>query len=372
MPELARQEPVRAEHLHRELLQVLVGLAAEHLLDRALGAGLGGAEEPREAPVADEPQHLDLDVRLREALADERVANRAAIVGRPNQPLEASPDPALEGEGPDRPALVRQDAHRDLPAGAGLADQPIGGHLDAVEEHLGELGLAGHLPQRPDGDAGAAHVDQEQREPLVLRRLRLGPAEEEAPVGDVRVARPDLLPAHHESVAVPLGARAQRGQVRAGAGLGEALAPELAPREERAKETIALLGAAVLQDRGADQIDGGRCRGTRRARVVQLLVEEPALDHRRAPSPVGARPGDRRPAALEEHALPVARDLEPGGVVGPRPAMIASPRAWEVRVEPGAGLGGEGKLGVGEGEVHVRPSRRSTLRAAAATGLPRR
>src|SRR3989442_15965132 len=79
LPELPGQEPVRASHVHRELLKALVRLAAEHLLDGALGPRPTRPQEPREAAVADQPEELDLDVRLRDALADDRATERATM-----------------------------------------------------------------------------------------------------------------------------------------------------------------------------------------------------------------------------------------------------------------------------------------------------
>src|SRR5438046_5649096 len=56
---------VGAEDVEGELLEVLVGLAAEHLLDRALRAGLAGiAEQAGEAPIAGEAKELDVDPDL--------------------------------------------------------------------------------------------------------------------------------------------------------------------------------------------------------------------------------------------------------------------------------------------------------------------
>src|SRR5207244_10725755 len=51
---------VGAEDVEGELLEVLVGLAAEHLLDRALRAGLAGiAEQAGEASKAGGPKEPD-------------------------------------------------------------------------------------------------------------------------------------------------------------------------------------------------------------------------------------------------------------------------------------------------------------------------
>src|SRR5207237_502533 len=225
----------RPEHLHRQLLEALVGLAAEHLLDRALHPRLPRAHEARQAPVADQAQQLHLDVRLREPLAVSRVGERPPGGGMrarvAEQALEAPPDRALAGDGP---------------------------HLLAV---------------------------------------------------------------HDEAVAPALAARAERAQVGAGAGLGEALAPEVLAREEPAEEARALRVRAVAEDGRPDQVDVGAGGGPGRARAIERLLEEPALDDRRAPAAVLARPGDRRPPAVVQLPLPVARDREPGRIVGARPAV---------------------------------------------------
>src|SRR6266849_3608732 len=367
---LVEQRP-RPEHLHRQLLEALVGLAAEHFLDRGLDPRLPRAEKARQAPVADQAEQLHLDVRLREPLAVPRVGERPPGGGMrarsAEQALEAPPDRALEGEGPYRPAFVREDAHRDLPAGAGRTHHHLGRHAHVLEEDLRELRVAGDLPQGAHADARAPHVDQEEADAMVLRRLGLGAAEEEAPVGDVGVAGPHLLAVHDEAVAAALAARAQRAQVRAGAGLGEALAPEILAREQAGEEAPALRLGAVAEDGRADQVDVGAGGRPRRARAIERLFEEPALDDCRAPAALLARPGDRRPAALVELPLPVARDRQPERIVGARPAVVAPPGGRHVRLEPGARLLGEGQLARREREVHVAPLR--SIRAWVLTPL---
>src|SRR5262249_5208866 len=160
-----------------ELLEPLIRLATEHLLDRALHTGLSGPEEPRQAPVPDEPQQLDLDVRLREPLPDagvpERTLARRQLARLTEEPLEAPPDRPLERERPHRPALVREDPHRDLPSRTRRPDHHVGGDPHAVEEDLAELRIARHLHERADGDPGAPHVDEEQADAAVARRLGL-------------------------------------------------------------------------------------------------------------------------------------------------------------------------------------------------------
>src|SRR5262249_9357199 len=174
---------------------------------------------------------------------------------------------------------------------------------------------------------------------LVLGRGRIRPAEEEAPVGDVGVAGPDLLAADDELVPLSLGATLERGQVRARTGLREALAPQLTAGDHGREVAVALRGRAVLADRRADQIDvrlRGRAWG---AHLVQRRVEQPALALRRAAAAVLAGPRDHRPASVEQLPLPVARDALPERILDPRPAVVAPPLAWAVGLEPTLGLG---------------------------------
>ena len=70
-----------------------------------------------------------------------------------------------------------------------LADDVVGGGAGAVEEDLAELGGAGDLPDRTHLDARLLHRHEQIGDALVLRRLRIGAAEHEAPVGDRSRAR---------------------------------------------------------------------------------------------------------------------------------------------------------------------------------------
>src|ERR1044072_1741184 len=58
-----------------------------------------------------------------------------------------------------------------------------------TSQDLAASGVVRHLAQWLYADAGTLHVDEEQADALVLRQVGLGTAEEEAPVGDVGVAR---------------------------------------------------------------------------------------------------------------------------------------------------------------------------------------
>src|SRR5262249_58951261 len=93
-----------------------------------------------------------------------------------------------------------------------------------------------------------------------------------------------------------LGAGAQCGQVRAGAGLGEELAPELLCRQQRGQETTALLVGSVRDQGRPDEVHPDAVDDLRRARRGYLLLEDVVLDDARAAAAVLARPVDADPA----------------------------------------------------------------------------
>src|SRR5581483_7962982 len=201
------EEPARSEHLHRERPHALRELAPEELLERRLGTDRLAARLRRQAATAEKAHDLEIDVRLGELLAYARVAVRAAPAREFEELRQVLRHVAVEHERPHRTALVREDAHRDLPAVARLSDDVVARDADLIEEDLVELRLARHLAERADVDAGLLHVDEGRRDAGVLLCVGIGAGEEEAPVRDLGDARPDLLAAHDPVVAVEDGAR---------------------------------------------------------------------------------------------------------------------------------------------------------------------
>ena len=130
-------------------------------------------------------------------------------------------------------ALLGQAGPGDLPALARAADHVGRGDPHLVEEHLVEVGRAGHLAQWSYVDAGTAHVEDEGRD--AGRALdRLGARQQVAVVGPLGPRAPHLLTHDHVGVTVALGSGLQRGEVAAGVGLTEQLGPDVvAPRHRR-------------------------------------------------------------------------------------------------------------------------------------------
>ena len=165
--------------------------------------------------------------------------------------------------------------------------------------------------------------------------------EAEHEVGALRVARPDLLAVDHPLVAVELGARAERGEVAARAGLAVALAPERSRRATVARDPLLLLplGAALEQRRhehhGADAARvAGRAgarrtpRGSPARRAGPGACSEPPYclrDRARRGSPPRWRGAGRRATRSASGEL---------GLVGPRRPARGQERAHLARAAP--------------------------------------
>ena len=195
--------------------------------------------------------------------------------------LDQLPELALVRQVHDRgraAALVAERGHRDPPAVVQAADHVEQRRADAVEEVLAELGRPRHLPDRLVGDGRVLEVDQHERDARVLLGGRVGAAEDEHLVGPRGARRPELLPGDDDLVTVDLALGLQPGQVRAGAGLGEALAVHVLAGDDPRQEVRLLLRRAVHDDRRADQALAHAADDPRHAGPVQLLVEDRDAD----------------------------------------------------------------------------------------------
>ena len=145
-----------------------------------------------------------------------------------------------------------------------------------------------------------------------VRAIRMPSCE---PLG---AGRPDLLAVHDPLAAVAHGARAEAGQVAAGVGLAEQLAPDLLAGEQGEEVALLLLLGAGVDDGRAGPADADRVRGARHPGPGELVVDE-QLVHRVGVETPRAGPVGRDVAGLGEHP---ARRL---GMVGqPGPDLLAA------------------------------------------------
>ena len=182
-------------------------------------------------------QHLRLDVGA---------AQRRDLIGpeplglRPHGRLELLDQLGVARDVSELPglALVAHHGHRQCPALPRLADHVRGGNAHVVEEHLAELAgdPVDHL-QRPLLDARLVHGHRERGDALVLGDVRIGAGEEHAPIGDVGVTGPDLVPV--DDVLVAVEHRAVRNDARS-----EPASGSLNPWHQRSRPLISAGGNA--------------------------------------------------------------------------------------------------------------------------------
>ncbi len=131
-----------------------------------------------------------------------------------------------------RAALVGEEVHGDGPPVIDLTEDPVQRHEDVVEEDLAEFPRAVHRLNRPDGDAGAVHVDEQGGDAPVRRLGRSGARQEHAALRVLGQTRPHLLAVDPPAFVRPRRPAGERGQVAPGPRLREALAPDLVAAQE--------------------------------------------------------------------------------------------------------------------------------------------
>ena len=192
-----------------------------------------------------------------------------------------------------QPAFCAQRLLRDPPPLVFGSDQIGLRDRDIVEEDLAEMGLAGRVPDRPNVDARRTHVHQKVRDTVSLRRGRVRPGQQQAPVGVGGAARPQFLSVDDEVVSVRR-AVVRAGQIRSRLRLGEALNPDLAV-EDGGQVTSALLVGARGEEGGGGMVNGDERQHQPRGVVGgQLLVEHDLLGRATSRLPIRAANAARR------------------------------------------------------------------------------
>ncbi len=204
-----------------------------------------------------------------------------------------------------------QQILRDGPAVIDLAEHIGLRHPDLIEEHLVLDLLARRHHQRADLNSRRRHVDQHERDALLLLRRPCCAHQAEHPVRFAGVRGPYLAAGTYQVVAVVDRRHRQRRQVRARLGFGVALTEEhLAGQDPRQVELL-LRVRAEFDDRVGDHPDAHR-RQRRSPGQRRLAAEDVVLGQAPVAAAVLDRPGRRRPAAFVQDPLP----LHAGLVIG--------------------------------------------------------
>src|SRR5215468_9808717 len=194
----------------------------------------------------------------------------------------------------------------NAPAIVQLSDHVFGGHDDVVEKNLAELLISHDRLDRPDPDAWAVQINQQKTDAGVARLgLRIGAHQREHPVRMMCPGRPDLLPAHHEVVALKHCPGRKAREVGARTGLGIALRPYHGARDD-GRQMLGLLGGGPeLHEDRANMIEALN-REMRRVNARHLLGHDQLLVERGAHpailfGPVRCDPAFAREGAHTRH-----------------------------------------------------------------------
>ena len=248
-------------------------------------------------------------------------------------------------------AFELQQIFRDGPALVLGADAIALGHAHVVEEHLIDFVVAGKKVDRPHGDAGTVHVEQQERDAALGLAGEFRPHQRKHAIRVVRVGRPDLAAIQHILVAVLVSAQCEGGKVRTCAGFRVALAPVVFAGQDARQIERLLFGRAV-----ADQCRTAHAeshwRDTRHIRQRALGRPQIALHEVPARAAMFLRPRRRDPALLIQDAVPadvVLVFLEHAGPKARRLAQFTS----QFALEEAAHFQAEGFVFRGEIHIHV-------------------
>ena len=301
-------ERLRAADRAQEVLPALVELRPIHLEEARLGPG--AAAELRAVGRA---LHRELEAglvheQLREAIAEDGVRDATAFVteilaGNVCDVGFSGSLPASE-DARDHLAFVAEQRLGHGPALVHLEDDVLFRDTHAVEKSLAKWRGAADEQDGPDRDSRRVEVDEQKRDALLLFRGRVGPDEEEHPIGLVAVARPRLLSGDHVVVSFVDSSALQGGEIAAGVRFGVTLAPaDLSPSNARQVLPLLLLGAVLKQGR-PDHREPEAAERRRKLAASDLHFEDRGLLPGQCCAAILARPRGRRVAALDRSAKP--------------------------------------------------------------------
>ena len=230
--------------------------------------------------------------------------------------------------------LELQQPFADRPPLIDRADDIVVARQRIFEQGLVERRIAADQADRPHCDATLAHVDEDQADPFVLRRVRVGAHQREDEVALHRIRGPQLAAVDHVVVAVAHGFAGQTRQVRAGARLGIPHAPAaFAPGAARQPARLLRI-RAELEDGRPDVVHAAA--GQRRACIdaPHFLHQHEIFIPRQTGAAVLPRPRGHGPA-LRDHAV------QPQAGRGFQAHLRAAPRYLPGAARPGRAVVGQ-------------------------------
>ena len=233
-----------------------------------------------------------------------------------------------------------QQALGHRPAAVQRADQVFLGHLHIGEEGFAERRGAGDQADRANLDARLMHREDHEGDALVLLG-GVGAHQAEDHVRPLAAGGPDLLAVDQPVIALVLGPGRERGEVGAGARLGEALAPAHLPGDDVGNVLLLLILGAVFQQGRAEHAHAHAADRVPGADGGHFLIQHPGFLGREAAAAVLGRPGGDAPALFAHPLAPHRHVAGEFGAAGHGPRLgfgIMGQRLGEIGFKPFARL----------------------------------
>ena len=190
----------------------------------------------------------------------------------------------------------------------------------------------------------------------MLRRVRIGTSQADAPIRELRVRRPHLLAVQHPPSIGAGGGRRHRRQVAARPGLAEELAPQVVGREDGCQPALFLLLGAMGEQCGTGEIDADASDQLGCPCARQLFLDDVVLGRSRPPATVFLGPRDTDPTARGELGLPRAEERDLFVEFGESGRQADAVLPGQVGAQPLTQLATEGVLCRCRRQVHLRQS----------------
>ena len=247
---------------------------------------------------------------MRHAGGEQRVLEQGAAVVHLlcSNVLEPAQLALRSADACDVGALVSEQKLGVGPAAIFFADAVLDRYAHVLEPHFVHFMCAVERDDRSHGDAGGLHVDQQERDALLLLGcVRIRAHEAEDPVGVLAECVPGLLSVDDVVLAFRIDfafrARLQRSEVRACTRFGIPLTPPVFAAQDAGQKSLLLLAGAERHDHRRHHLQAEWNRA-RRTGSGGFLFEDVQLDRTPVSAAEFLRPCGRAPTLLEKNALP--------------------------------------------------------------------
>src|SRR5216684_2177259 len=203
-----------------------------------------------------------------------------------------------------RATFVHESADGHIPTVIHLAEYIFRRDAHITKKHLVEFTFPCHLPKWAHLHPLRLHINQQNRQTLVLWDIRVRAHDQLAPIAHPAVTRPHLLAVDDVVLAIQPRLCLQAGKIGAGVWFRKALAPNLFRAEDLRDKPFLLRFRSIGDNRRTDQSQTKSVGHWRSFHPRHLFPKNGLLHKRGAASSVLLWPRNSGPVALLQLPLP--------------------------------------------------------------------